>query len=65
MYNGILVIGITMYCTSFLVYLYGALRASRSLHKTLVQSVLSATLRYVPVFRNFWPRFADDGPQLA
>ncbi|KAI0329604.1 multidrug resistance-associated ABC transporter [Cubamyces sp. BRFM 1775] len=46
-YNGILVIGITMYCTSFLVYLYGALRASRSLHKTLVQSVLSATLRWL------------------
>ena len=46
-YNVMLVLGITFYCMSFLVYLFGALRASRKLHKTLVGSVLSATLRWL------------------
>ena len=46
-YNVMLVLGIMFYCMSFLVYLFGALRASRKLHKTLVGSVLSATLRWL------------------
>ncbi|KAI0371499.1 multidrug resistance-associated ABC transporter [Pilatotrama ljubarskyi] len=46
-YNAVLVVGITMYCTSFLVYLFGALRASRSIHRTLLQSVLGSTLRWL------------------
>ncbi|KAI0750650.1 hypothetical protein C8Q80DRAFT_1097969 [Daedaleopsis nitida] len=46
-YNILLVISIVMYCSSYLVYLFGVLRASRSIHKSLVGSVLSATLRWL------------------
>ncbi|KAI8982789.1 multidrug resistance-associated ABC transporter [Trametes punicea] len=46
-YIALLVVGVTVYCTSCLVYLYGVLRASRSIHKTLLQSVLSSTLRWL------------------
>ncbi|KAI0650859.1 multidrug resistance-associated ABC transporter [Trametes meyenii] len=46
-YITMLTIGVTVYCMSFLVYLFGALRASRSIHKTLVQSILSSTLRWL------------------
>ena len=48
-----LITGIFCYCVSYLIYLFGALRASRQIHKTLVGSVLSATLRYVSIFTNF------------
>ncbi|KAI0638608.1 multidrug resistance-associated ABC transporter [Trametes polyzona] len=46
-YISLLTVGIIFYCTSFLVYLFGALRASRIIHKTLLQSVLSSTLRWL------------------
>ncbi|KAI0832850.1 multidrug resistance-associated ABC transporter [Trametes gibbosa] len=46
-YVALLVIGVTFYCVSFLLYLFGALRSSRTIHKTLVQSVLSSTLRWL------------------
>ncbi|CDO77193.1 hypothetical protein BN946_scf184747.g6 [Trametes cinnabarina] len=46
-YNAMLIIGIVMYCLSFLVYLYGSLRASRDIHNTLLQSVLHSTLRWL------------------
>lgn len=46
-YISLLCFGVTMYCTSYLVYTFGVLRASRIIHKTLLQSVLSSTLRYV------------------
>ncbi|KAI0774725.1 multidrug resistance-associated ABC transporter [Trametes elegans] len=61
-YVTVLVIGITFYCTSFLVYLYGALRASRKIHKTLLQSVLSSTLRYVPSQAGEVLHLEFDGP---
>lgn len=44
-YITLLVVAITVYCSSFLVYLFGSLRASRFIHNTLVKSVLSSTLR--------------------
>ncbi|RDX55372.1 hypothetical protein OH76DRAFT_1428233 [Lentinus brumalis] len=46
-YNVMLIVGIVCYCTSYVIYLFGVLRASRSIHKTLVGSVLSATLRWL------------------
>ncbi|TBU53541.1 hypothetical protein BD310DRAFT_937787 [Dichomitus squalens] len=46
-YNVMLVTGITLYCSSFVIYLFGVLRASRSIHATLIRSVLSATLRWL------------------
>jgi hypothetical protein len=35
-----------IYCSSFVVYIYGAIRASRSVHKQLIQSIFGTTLRY-------------------
>ncbi|KAL1937768.1 hypothetical protein VTO73DRAFT_12921 [Trametes versicolor] len=46
-YITLLVVAITVYCSSFLVYLFGSLRASRFIHNTLVKSVLSSTLRWL------------------
>ncbi|KAI0677672.1 hypothetical protein C8Q78DRAFT_1003851 [Trametes maxima] len=46
-YISMLTIGVTVYCGSFLIYLFGSLRASRSIHKTLLQSILSSTLRWL------------------
>ncbi|KAI9059804.1 multidrug resistance-associated ABC transporter [Trametes sanguinea] len=46
-YNGLLALGVISYCVSFLVHLYGSLRASRSIHTTLLQSVLHSTLRWL------------------
>ncbi|PIL37563.1 ATP-binding cassette transporter [Ganoderma sinense ZZ0214-1] len=46
-YNIMLFFGIICYCSSYVVYLFGVLRASRSMHATLVRSVLSATLRWL------------------
>ena len=43
----VLLFGITFYCTSYVIYLFGVVRASRSIHKTLVGSILSATLRWL------------------
>ena len=42
-----LIVGILFYCSSYVVYLFGVLRASRSMHATLIRSVLSATLRWL------------------
>ena len=46
-YKIMLTFGIICYCSSYVVYLFGVLRASRSMHATLVRSVLSATLRWL------------------
>ena len=46
-YNVMLIVGILFYCSSYVVYLFGVLRASRSIHATLIRSVLSATLRWL------------------
>lgn len=36
-------------CCSFVIYIFGALRASRSVHKQLVESLLGTTLRWLDV----------------
>ncbi|KAI0742214.1 hypothetical protein C8Q80DRAFT_1186678 [Daedaleopsis nitida] len=38
---------VSFYCSSYIVFLFGSLRASRSMHKLLVGSVLGATLRWL------------------
>ncbi|KAI0932658.1 hypothetical protein AcW1_000283 [Taiwanofungus camphoratus] len=48
-YSLLLVTAIVLYCVFYLVYVFGSLRASRSIHKTLVTSVLSTTLRWLDV----------------
>ena len=46
-----LVVVVTCYITGYIVFVYGALRASRTIHRDLVMSVLGTTLRYVDVRR--------------
>ncbi|KAI0791665.1 P-loop containing nucleoside triphosphate hydrolase protein [Abortiporus biennis] len=46
-YCMVVLIAITLYCISFAVYLYGTLRAARTIHRLLITSVLSSTLRWL------------------
>ncbi|KAE9405089.1 P-loop containing nucleoside triphosphate hydrolase protein [Gymnopus androsaceus JB14] len=46
-YTLILIFVVVMFSIGFVIYLFGALRASRSIHKQLVQSVLGTTLRWL------------------
>lgn len=43
----LIVAGIT-YSSAYLVYVYGSMRASRIIHKVLLESVLGTTLRSIP-----------------
>ncbi len=36
-----------VYCTAYAVYIYGSIRASRSIHNQLSDSVLGTTLRWL------------------
>lgn len=47
-YALLLALAATIYSLAYLVYVYGSLRASRLIHKLLVDSILGTTLRYVP-----------------
>ncbi|KAI9444470.1 hypothetical protein H4582DRAFT_2052775 [Lactarius indigo] len=46
-YGLILLAGATCYTTGYGVYVYGAVRASRAIHRTLIESVLGTTLRWL------------------
>ncbi|KAJ3814087.1 hypothetical protein F5876DRAFT_86666 [Lentinula aff. lateritia] len=43
----ILLFVVVTFAAGFIIYLYGVLRASRSIHKQLMQSVLGSTLRWL------------------
>ncbi|KAJ7119364.1 hypothetical protein C8R43DRAFT_1112474 [Mycena crocata] len=45
----LIVIGLCVYAVSFVYYTWGAFRASRVIHKQLVESVLGTTLRWLDV----------------
>ncbi|KAH9059060.1 hypothetical protein EDB87DRAFT_1675205 [Lactarius vividus] len=46
-YGLILLAGATCYTTGYGVYVYGAVRASRTIHRTLIESILGTTLRWL------------------
>lgn len=46
-YSLMLVVALTAYIVGYVFFVYGALRASRSIHKGLVKSVLGTTLRWL------------------
>ncbi|KZT67587.1 P-loop containing nucleoside triphosphate hydrolase protein [Daedalea quercina L-15889] len=46
-YSGLMVATAILYSIGYVAYVYGALRASRSLHLSLIQSVLGTTLRWL------------------
>ncbi|KAJ6598427.1 P-loop containing nucleoside triphosphate hydrolase protein [Mycena vulgaris] len=48
-YGGILLFALTMYCGSYLLYMLGIIRASRTIHRQLIDSVLGTTLRWLDV----------------
>ncbi|KAJ7768239.1 multidrug resistance-associated ABC transporter [Mycena metata] len=45
----ILLFALAVYCGSYLLYMLGIVRASRTIHRRLVDSVLGATLRWLDV----------------
>ncbi|KAJ7275443.1 hypothetical protein B0H12DRAFT_1199529 [Mycena haematopus] len=47
----LLLIGLILYAVSFIFYTMGVFRASKTIHKQLVESVLGTTLRPVPAWR--------------
>jgi hypothetical protein len=47
-----------IYSLAYLIYVYGSMRASRIIHKVLIESVLGTTLRYVP------RQMLDQGPYV-
>ncbi|KAG5648264.1 hypothetical protein DXG03_006223 [Asterophora parasitica] len=48
-YGSLLAVSVALYCISFVVFIYGAIRASRSIHKQLLESILGTTLRWLDV----------------
>ncbi|KAF8898485.1 hypothetical protein BD779DRAFT_1607278 [Infundibulicybe gibba] len=46
-YGILLLAAVIVYCSAYVVYIFGTLRASRSLHKQLIESVLGTTLRWL------------------
>ncbi|KAK7461891.1 hypothetical protein VKT23_008323 [Stygiomarasmius scandens] len=46
-YASLLACAVVTYACGYMVYLYGGIRASRTIHKTLVESVLGTTLRWL------------------
>lgn len=46
-YTLLLAVAAIFYSLAFLVYIFGSLRASKIIHKALVESVLGTTLRFV------------------
>ncbi|KAJ8520559.1 hypothetical protein ONZ45_g2613 [Pleurotus djamor] len=48
-YVSILGVALLTYATAFLVYVYGNIRASKSIHKQLINAVLGTTLRWLDI----------------
>ncbi|KAF9458727.1 P-loop containing nucleoside triphosphate hydrolase protein [Collybia nuda] len=48
-YGSLLLFAVIIYCFSYVVYIFGAIRASRTIHKQLLESVLGTTLRWLDV----------------
>ncbi|KAJ7233850.1 P-loop containing nucleoside triphosphate hydrolase protein [Mycena haematopus] len=46
-YGCILLFALAIYCGSYLLYMLGIIRASQSLHRQLIDSILSTTLRWL------------------
>ncbi|TRM65976.1 hypothetical protein BD626DRAFT_427540 [Schizophyllum amplum] len=46
-YAGLLMTGVLIYCACYVIYTFGSIRASRTIHKQLVDSVLGTTLRWL------------------
>ncbi|KAJ7472355.1 hypothetical protein B0H11DRAFT_1867129 [Mycena galericulata] len=48
-YGVILVFALALYCGSYLLYMLGIIRASRTIHRQLIESVLGTTMRWLDV----------------
>ncbi|KAJ8703097.1 hypothetical protein PTI98_001750 [Pleurotus ostreatus] len=48
-YGCITLVSMTFYTLTILAYIYGTLRASRTIHKQLIESVLGTTLRWLDI----------------
>ncbi|KAL0579441.1 hypothetical protein V5O48_002547 [Marasmius crinis-equi] len=50
LYSALLLGTVIVYAIGYLIYILGSIRASRAVHKQLIESILGTTLRYVQVF---------------
>ncbi|KAG6822224.1 hypothetical protein H0H92_014741, partial [Tricholoma furcatifolium] len=48
-YALLLIISVVLYCAVYVAYIYGIIRASRTIHSQLLSSVLGTTLRWLDV----------------
>ncbi|KAJ7489333.1 P-loop containing nucleoside triphosphate hydrolase protein [Mycena latifolia] len=48
-YGCILLFALAMYCGSYLLYMLGIIRASRTIHRQLITSILGTTLRWLDI----------------
>ncbi|KAJ6466832.1 multidrug resistance-associated ABC transporter [Mycena sanguinolenta] len=48
-YGCILLFALAIYCGSYLLYMFGIIRASQSLHRQLIDSILGTTLRWLDI----------------
>ncbi|KAF7377593.1 p-loop containing nucleoside triphosphate hydrolase protein [Mycena sanguinolenta] len=48
-YGCILLFALGVYCSSYLLYMFGIIRASQSLHRQLIDSILGTTLRWLDI----------------
>ncbi|KAJ3501228.1 hypothetical protein NLJ89_g9435 [Agrocybe chaxingu] len=46
-YGGILTLSMLIYAAAYVAYIYGSLRASRTIHRKLIRSILGTTLRWL------------------
>ncbi|PBK89773.1 P-loop containing nucleoside triphosphate hydrolase protein [Armillaria gallica] len=48
-YSSLLLLGFALHAISYVVYVFGTIRASRSIHKRLMVSILGTTLRWLDI----------------
>jgi hypothetical protein len=61
----LLALAMSLYLAAFVVFIYGVLRASRQLHRKLVESVLGTTLRYDSLTKYWYLRLKFDLLKVA
>ncbi|KAJ7596700.1 hypothetical protein C8J56DRAFT_294246 [Mycena floridula] len=48
-YIGLLGFAVAVYCGAYVIYMFGTIRASRSIHRNLIRSILGTTLRWLDI----------------
>jgi len=56
--GALLLFAVLIYCISYVIYIFGTLRAARSIHNQLIKSVLGTTLRCVMPMASLYYAYA-------